>query len=270
MARQNDSAAYPSSSLVIYGVITFVWSWFFWLISTLLRSQDSLIPGLIGAIATFGPTVGAIVVTGKQSGRAGIRTLLRRGFQWRSSWQWCLILFFVAIPLLLLSALAIHLALGGATPPRFPPFDHAWLVALNFILVLILGGPLGEEFGWRGFLLPTLQARMTPLIASIWIGVVWAGWHLPLFFIPGQLQQQFPFPLFLINTVGLSILFTWVYNNTQGSVLSAIVLHTAVNGWSGVIPILPEAAGSLRPYAIATLLVWIIAILIPWRTRGNY
>lgn len=267
--RQNDHAAFSSASLVVYGAIAFSWSWFFWLISTVLRHQNNLIPVLIGAIATFGPTVGAIAVLGWQSGCSGIRALLMRGLQWRSSWQWSLILFF-SLPLLLLLTLALHLALGGANPPRFPALDRWLLIILNFILVLLIGGPLGEEFGWRGFLLPALLTRFNALWASVWIGIVWAFWHLPLFFIPGQLQQQFPFPLFLMNAIALSILFTWIYNHTQGSVLSAIVLHTAVNGWTYVIPILPQAAGSIRPYAIATLLLWSIAVPIAWRTRATF
>ncbi len=92
--------------------------------------------------------------------------------------------------------------------------------------------------------------------------IIWACWHLPLFFISGTGQHQLPFGLFLLNTVALSILFTWVYNNTSGSILMSILLHTAVNGWASVIPIYPSAANSLRPYAIATALLIIIAALI--------
>lgn len=86
-------------------------------------------------------------------------------------------------------------------------------------------------------------------------------WHLPLFFIPGTVQQQFPIALFFLNTIALSILFTWLFNQTGGSVVIAIVLHTAVNSWSWVIPILPNVADSLRPYSIATVLLWSMAVV---------
>ncbi|QAA32255.1 CPBP family intramembrane glutamic endopeptidase [Clostridium manihotivorum] len=101
-----------------------------------------------------------------------------------------------------------------------------------FTFVLFLGGPLGEELGWRGFLLPRLQKKF---YASIIIGFVWTFWHLPLFFIPGTAQNQIPFFLFLLEFTCFATLITWVYNKTDGSLLLTILFHGALNTTSGVV-----------------------------------
>ncbi len=85
-----------------------------------------------------------------------------------------------------------------------------------------------EEAAWRGFALPRLQARYNALTASLILGVLWGVWHLPLWFIPGSFQT-FSFPGFLILTVAMSIITTWVFNNTRGSVLLCGILHAATN-----------------------------------------
>ena len=97
-----------------------------------------------------------------------------------------------------------------------------------FLFQLFLMGGL-EEFGWRGFALPRLQERYTALIASVVIGVVWALWHAPLFFVPGTFYSQVPPALYLLQTIGLSVMITWVYNSTGGSVLLAMMFHAASN-----------------------------------------
>ncbi len=246
-SKQNNAA------LWIYFVVSFVWSWSFWQLAVLTYPVLSIVGG-------FGPMISAYGVTGWQSGRAGIRALLKRGIRWRVNWRWFIVVWTLPA-LVLLMALGLHGILGGALPNS--PATGRWgLAIVNFFLVMLFGGPLGEEFGWRGYALPALQRRFSAFWSSVILGIIWACWHLPLFFISGAVQHELPFGLFLLNTIALSILFTWVYNNTSGSILMSILLHTAVNGWSWVIPILPSAANSLRPYAIATALLIIIAALI--------
>jgi len=161
-----------------------------------------------------------------------------------------------------LLAMGVHVLLGG-TIPDYVPFGVRWLiVVVNFILILLIGGPLGEEFGWRGLALPSLEARFSPLWASLILGVIWAVWHLPLFFISGSAQSSLPFGLYALLTIPLTILITWVYHGSGNSLLLVMLFHAAVNTWSGPLMISPEAAGSTRPLVLGVILTWLIALLV--------
>ena len=95
------------------------------------------------------------------------------------------------------------------------------------MFVALIGGGLDEEMGWRGYALPRLQGRLGPMTANLLLGVVWAFWHLPLWFVPGSFQAGTPFGLYVASTTALSFLIGWVYNGTGGSLLLAILAHTA-------------------------------------------
>jgi membrane protease YdiL (CAAX protease family) len=118
---------------------------------------------------------------------------------------------------------------------------------LRVWLSLLLGGPLGEEFGWRGFALPAMQDRLGWRAAGLGLGLVWGVWHLPLFFIDGTAQAHIPPVLFLLSVVAMSIVFAWLANRSAGSVVAALVFHTAINYWPSVVPVLPTEA-SYRAY----------------------
>ncbi|GAP96635.1 CPBP family intramembrane glutamic endopeptidase [Leptolyngbya sp. NIES-2104] len=252
-----------------YCMIAYGWSWSFWFLSTLDHAQESFLYLVLRAIGIFGPTVAAIVVTTWRSQLVEVRSLLVQGLRWRFSWQWYGVVF--GLPLLIFSlALLVHIAMG-ATASRFLWIDKRLLEPLSFILMLLIDVllALGEEFGWRGFLLPALQSRYNALWASVCLGIIWAFWHLPLFFIPDEIQQQLPFPLYVFHVVALATIFTWVYNGTQGSVISVTILHTSVDFW-GVLTVLPQNTGSLRPFVIANLFLGCIAMLIVWQGRATH
>jgi membrane protease YdiL (CAAX protease family) len=90
-------------------------------------------------------------------------------------------------------------------------------------------GPLGEEFGWRGFALPCLLRMRPPLAAALLLGVVWGFWHLPAFFIPTLSQSRLWFPVFLLNSMALSVLMTWLYRRTSGDLLLMVLVHLMAN-----------------------------------------
>lgn len=261
MSAQSFPSQHDRFALACFFTATFGWSWLFWRLSGSSGSADSsYLPAVLGVVAGFGPTLAAFGVTRWRSGWAGVLALLKRGVQWRVNWRWYAIVG--GLPaLMLLIALGVHGILGG-TVPKSPATGRWGLAIVNFFLVMLIGGPLGEEFGWRGYALPTLQRWFSAFWSSVILGIVWACWHLPLFFMPNTIQHRLPFGLFWVNVVALSILFTWVYNNTSGSVLISILLHTAVNGWSWVIPVLPGAMNDVRAYAIATLLLTVTSAIV--------
>lgn len=112
-----------------------------------------------------------------------------------------------------------HLLLGGSAAIQF-----GGLSVLNFVVFVV-----GEELGWRGYALPRLLAMKSVLAASLSLDVLWGAWHLPTFFVPGAPQYGLPFSAFVILTVAYSILFTWIYIHTRGSVLISTLLHGTIN-----------------------------------------
>lgn len=103
------------------------------------------------------------------------------------------------------------------------------------MVTLLIGGPLSEEIGWRGFLLPRLQKRLNPFCSSIVLGIIWACWHLPLFFIVGTCQYGIPFLLFVMTTTINTIIITWIFNRTNGSLVFPILFHTCNNVAAGLL-----------------------------------
>ena len=116
----------------------------------------------------------------------------------------------------------------------------------------------GEELGWRGFLLPRLSARFGLPLASIFVGIVWAAWHLPFFFMDGTDKSGQPFPAYLAGIAALSIAMAWLYWRTQGSLLLTMVMHAAVNNVRPVATPMIEAG---RPFGLH-------AAFVTWATVG--
>jgi membrane protease YdiL (CAAX protease family) len=87
----------------------------------------------------------------------------------------------------------------------------------NFPLVFLVGGPLGEEFGWCGYALPVMQKHINWRTAGLVLGVIWAFWHLPLFFIVDTAQSHLPGWLFFVSTVASSVMFAWLFNRSNGT-----------------------------------------------------
>jgi membrane protease YdiL (CAAX protease family) len=201
-------------------ILQFIW---FYLIACVITAactaliRVSLAFGLLGL---FGPAIAAIVVTAATEGGAGVRALLAT-LRFRGvglGWYVAAILLTEAVSLVAASA---TIALGEPGTVKPMPIDG--LKIALFVMVV------GEEIGWRGFALPRLLARWRALPASLILGVLWAIWHLPTFFLQGTAQSHFPFPAYVVYTSALSVLFTWFFFRTEGSVLFAWFLHGAVN-----------------------------------------
>jgi hypothetical protein len=247
------------SRLLAFFALAFAWSWICWLLTSTFRPQLPTLGTVLFIVGSFGPGIAAIAVVSYTSGRRGLHRWLRRSLQWRVGWGWLALSFFLPLAVMGLAA-AMHIALGGTINPSSAS-GHVLLVVVNFGLVLLIGGPLGEEFGWRGYALPVLQERYSWRVASLVLGVVWGAWHLPLFYMADTAQSYIPVGLYMASTMALSVLFAWLFNRTRGSVLPALVLHTAMNAWPLVIPIMVMPDGSnLRPYGLAVGLLVLIAL----------
>ncbi len=255
---KNRSRSGFRTRLLVFFELTFAWSWGCWLLSSIVKPQFPSLAGALFLAGGFGPSIAAIAVVRYVGGRDGLRGWLIRCLQWRVGWRWLALAFFLPLAVIALAA-ALHVALGG-TMASSPASGHMLMVAMNFLLVLLIGGPLCEELGWRGFALPALQERYGWRVASLILGAIWGLWHLPLFYIANTAQSHIPFTVFIASTVALSVLFAWLFNRTGGSVIPALVLHTAVNTWGWVIPVMVMREGdSLRPYGLMVGLLVLIA-----------
>jgi membrane protease YdiL (CAAX protease family) len=224
------------------------------------------IPSILPLLIGYGFVVASLIMTGIISGWAGIRALLRQFLVWRVGLPWYgVVLFGPAI--IYLSAIAIHVLIGGAVPDFTQPFArqiigpslNLWVALPLFFLIQVLSN--GEEIGWRGYALPRLQARHGALIASLIIGVIWAFWHAPKFLTAGS-AQDYSFWLYLLDTIAKAMLFTWVYNNTKSSLLLVTLFHAAINASAVFLPIIPAAIGDVRPTLIAIGLYSLAAIIV--------
>src|SRR3954470_21051281 len=260
--------------LVFFFIFAFAGTWLFELPYVLSEDGVGLLPYSspvllwTSPVSIFvGPFLAAFVMTGVTEGRAGVRRFLRRFVLWRVGLGWYLFAL-IGIPVIaVLSVVVIPGVLGsfqglGALAP---------LSLLGvFLYVFFLGGALGEEPGWRGFALPRLQSLHGPLVGSLILGPLWALWHLPLFFTPWNTLTTLNVVGFVLVTTCLAIMYTWVFNNTNGSILIAILLH-----WSFDLSTLPVA--SLFPAPIIDefgLLVTLpgfgaLALVLASLTRGR-
>jgi uncharacterized protein len=179
-------------------------------------------------LMVYSPAVAALILVGRQHGLAGIGSFLRRLTLWRMSPGWWVLLV-VGIP----AVVYLSAALAGTLSDPFP--FSPWHAALPAVVLALAFGPV-EELGWRGFGLPLLQRRFTPLGAALIIGVVWATWHLPAFLLDGTAQSEWSLVPFFLGVVALSVIITPMFNSTRGSILMAALFHFQLMN-----PVFPDA-----------------------------
>src|SRR4051812_13426940 len=201
--------------LLLFFVLAYLLSWYPWIIA--LAQGRSTGPNPLG------PFVAAIIVAAIVGGRREVKDLLSRLVRARVSWR-CYVFVFALPVALCLAAAAVALVVTGSHP-AIPGSDKWRELPERFIFIFLFIG-LGEEPGWRGFALPRLQKKHSPLMASLILAPLWAMWHLPL------MGHEFPLPIlpaFLVSLLGGTLAQTWLFNRTRGSVLLQMLFHATVN-----------------------------------------
>jgi membrane protease YdiL (CAAX protease family) len=179
----------------------------------------------------------------------------------------------IGIPVLVaLGSGAVLQLVGGPVDFAAFAFDP-----LTLGVGILLGSTIGggqEELGWRGFAQPELQEQYGGLWAAVIIGVLWGGWHLPLFFDPTAIHSQWPLSsqlAYFVGIVAFSILIGWVYNGSGGSILLAMLMHGTENAAGGLVPLDLERAivegvpnwVALAPMNVShAVLLWLLAFAV--------
>jgi membrane protease YdiL (CAAX protease family) len=227
--------------LIAFFVLAYLLTW--WIYPLLKFSP------LLGIFGLFGPALAAIIVAAVTDGKSGVKALLSRVVLWRVGLRWYAIA--LGLPTVLALATAGLSYLLGSS--QF--IQAAQVSVLDFVVFVLV---VGEELGWRGYALPLLLEKRSAVTASLILGVMWGVWHLPTFVIPGTPQYGLPFAAFVLLTIEYSILMTWVFLHTHGSVLIATLFHGAINLSQGFF--LGGIAGASRYWLLS--IVYGVAALI--------
>jgi uncharacterized protein len=253
--------------LVTFFLLAFAITWVVWV----PRAAGAQL-GVLGQAWTWAPAIAALLAAALTGGRDALRELGARLVRWRVGWQWYLVVI-LGPAAFSLAVAGVYVLLGGSWAEAAPAAlrEGPLMMLPLFLVILTLTDGLGEELAWRGFALPRLLSRHNALVASLILGVLWALWHLPLVWTEGAPIYQLPVWLFLVDITAKSVLFTWVFLHTRGSVLLAMLLHGATNLFA-VSPILPSTGDLTLPLLAAgakwVLVVVVIVVAGPGLARG--
>ena len=255
------------SSPLKFFLLTYAVTWTFFIAAAALSGSAANSPLLAGVrgtfflVGTFAPAIVALSLSIRDEGNAS--ALLRRTVMWRVAARW----YLFAVSYMAAIKLAVALVHRFATEawPRFG--DETWYIIL---VAIIVSTPIqaGEEIGWRGYALPRLASRFGFARASLLLGVIWASWHLPLFFIPGIDKSGQSFPVYLLQVTALSVALAWLYAHTGGSLLLAMLMHSAVNETKDIVPSAVPAA--TETWALSTSLVAWLTVALLWIGAGYF
>jgi len=211
--------------IITFFVLTYAISWILESPLVFLRDAVTDTQGLVLVLlASNVPSALAIVLTAIVFGRGALRKLLARLLIWRVNPLWYLVV--VAPAALAGGIVGFNALLGG---PAISVDATLLGVVIMLAFMIVPGSALGEEIGWRGYALPRLQAGRSALSASLILGVIWGFYHLPLYFTGQAFRPPRLFVPFVIGIIALSVILTWVYNNTGGSLLMVVLIHATFN-----------------------------------------
>jgi membrane protease YdiL (CAAX protease family) len=243
---------------------TFALTWIAWFAAVAIPAAESagqnalsIVRGPIFLLGVFAPAIVALTLAARADGRVGVEALIRRIGRWRVSAGWYLFAAGYMVAIKLTVALVYRITTGAW--PRFG--ETPWPI-LIIAIATSTWVQAGEEIGWRGYALPRLAAHIGLAPASTLLGVIWAAWHLPLFFVLGGDTVGQSFPLYVLQVTALSIAMGWLYWRTSGSLLLVMLMHAAVNNTKDIVP--SAAPGVSDPFSLSGSPVWRLTIGLLW------
>jgi len=232
-------------------LLTFAYSWVIWIPSVLdgigielpfIVTGYSTVVVIIGA---FAPMMAAITLVVREEGWKGTRVFLGQALDFRIKPVYLVLA--LALPVLIHAithylALAVGLDVAKTLIPTEIPVAPIVLAIPTFILMLVIGGGQ-EEFGWRGYAQEPLQEKIGVVPASLVIGVIWGIWHLPLWFMTGDLHGAYSFLAFVMMTTSISIVYAWLYNSSGKKLIIVMFFHAMNNTAAPLLPFLHGIEG---------------------------
>jgi len=246
--------------LFLFFITTFIFSWLLWIPSILnsngIQVKEFLL--FISMFAIYGPFFSSFLLTGIFYGKNGVKKLLKKGFRIKFNKN---VLFFIfGLPLVItFLGFIFSLFINPNLYTKSQFLTNPLSIFPLFFIMIFTGGPLGEEFGWRGFALEKLQTKFNSFNSSLILGLVHSFWHLPLFFIIGTTQFYIPVWEFVVLTTTTSFIYTWIYNNSDRSVLAVLLYHNMGNlaAW-----MFPYWQVSLGRYIVFFLNLFVVIYLL--------
>jgi hypothetical protein len=254
--------------IIWFIIIAFAFSWLLNLPRLLETAGKVQLPGptgfILGTLAVFGPGVAAFLLVIKKRGKSGFTKLFKRAWDFHFPKVWLLPAIFLIPVSGLLSWLVLNLL---NQPIEWKYGQPLGIFPIVLVIILVLNA-MPEEYGWRGYALDRLLTRWNPLVAALILGAIWGIWHLPLHFIAGTTQYAIPVVEFFLQTVLLSVLYTWVYVRSNRSLFLMIVLHTTANLTGAYLPTWTTPVGRWVTFIIQLVMTAIIlSFWKPWKER---
>lgn len=216
-------------------------------------------------LADFAFSISGVIMIAATAGRGGLRELWGRLTRWRIGWQWYAL---GLLPLVLYAVATVAAGALGSADLSWPAIRAAlFSLQAGFLTSLFLRGAFGEELGLRGFALPRMQQTMTPFRASLIIGVLWGAWHLPVLIGRDPLSIA----AFSLLSIGLSFVFTLLFNGSGGSLIPGLLFHASQNWEEGFETFFPALVGTEWELVstVALLIVGVAAGFVVWRRGGS-
>ena len=221
----------------------------------------------------WGFVFASVIMTGLTLGRESVISLLKRFLRWRVGWKWYLVAFLLE-PLLIVLGVFGNALVTGTAPDfsgiiayeLFGEGATLWLFVLPFFLIDFITN--GEEIGWRGYVLPRLQAKYSALTSTLILGVIWGFWHLLKFLTH---WNPLSFAWFMVHVLAFAVTLTWLYNGTKGSLLLVTIMHASSNTAGIFFPMAntgsSENMGAYIGYVLFEVLAAIIVVLVTGPAR---
>jgi membrane protease YdiL (CAAX protease family) len=257
----------PAGSLIPFFLLTYAASWIFFVaVAATSGPTLGLLPNALVTLGAYMPSVVALALTWRREGEPGVRRLVDHAFRWNVAVRWYVFALGYTIAIKLTAALLLRALIGA-----WPRFETGQLALIPFAIAFSTPFQAGEEIGWRGYALPRLAARFGLASASILLGVVWACWHLPLFFARGADTYHQSFWVYAAQVTAISVIMAYLYARTRGSLLIVMLFHAAVNNTKDIVP--AAAAAGTSPFGlnvspvswIGLALQWIVATILLMR-----